>query len=260
MKLILLGTGGFVPTSTAQTACYLLTEAGLLLDAGSGLYRMADYLQGADLDIYLSHAHADHTSGLDYVFGSFFTWDVNKSAQALNEETIANFIERANTARTQTRIHADEATLQVVQAKYANLPFQWRLLQAQELLRGGGRLRSFPLEGGTQGYRLDWSGHAMAYVTDTVADPTAAYVQEIAGVDVLLHDCQGPERQSGLLAKIGHSHLTAVAHVAARAQVKSLVLIHHAPVRQLDYRDEMEQARRIFPALDVGYDGMEIDF
>jgi len=260
MKLVLLGTGGFLPTASAQTACYLLPEAGLLLDAGSGLYRMADYLQGSELDIYLSHAHADHTSGLDYVFASLFTWDVSRSAQPLNEGTISGFIERAVANRTQTRVHADEATLRVVQAKYANPPFQWRLLQAQEPLRGGGLLNSFLLEGGTQGYRLDWPGHAMAYITDTVADPTAAYVEKIAGVDVLLHDCQGPENQSKLLTKIGHSHLMAVAHVAAKACAKRLILIHHAPLTQLDYGDELEQARRIFPALDVGRDGMEINF
>ncbi len=100
----------------------------------------------------------------------------------------------------------------------------------------------------------------MAYITDTVAGPTAAYVEKITGVDMLLHNCQGSERQSGLLTKIGHSHLTAVAHVAARAQAKRLVLIHHAPLAQLDYQIELEQARRIFPALDVGRDGMEIEF
>ncbi len=33
-----------------------------------------------------------------------------------------------------------------------------------------------------------------------------------------------------------------------------------APLAQLDYQDELEQARRIFPTVEVGYDGMEIDF
>lgn len=260
MKLVLLGTGGFLPTETAQTACYWLPEAGLLLDAGSGLYRLAGHLQGSELDIYLSHAHADHTSGLDYVLASFFVWNVSRAAQPLSEETVAGLMEHANAARVQTRIHADEATLQFVQSKYTYLAFQWCPLQFQESLRGGGRLTSFLLEGGTQGFRLDWPDHAMAYITDTVAAPNAAYVEKIVGVDILLHDCQGPEKQSGLLTKIGHSHLTAVAHVAAKARVKRLVLIHHAPLKELDYQDELAQARRIFPALDVGYDGMEIDF
>jgi ribonuclease BN (tRNA processing enzyme) len=249
-----------LPTETAQTACYLLPKAGLLLDAGSGLYRLAEYMQGPELDIYLSHAHADHTSGLDYVFASFFKWEVSQAAQPLNEETIAGFVERASAARVQMRIHADEATLRVVQPKYAHRPFQWRPLESPESVRGGGQLTHFPLEGGTQGYRLDWPGHSMAYITDTVGSPTAAYVEQIAGVDVLLHDCQGPERHAGLLGRIGHSHLTAVVQVAAMARVKRLILIHHAPLKELDYRDELEQARRIFPALEVGYDGMEVDF
>lgn len=260
MRLVLLGSGGFLPTETAQTACYLLPEVGLLLDAGSGLYRLAESMQGPELDIYLSHAHADHTSGLDYVFASFFKWEVNRAAQPLNEATITGLVERAGAARAQTCIHADEATLQVVQSKYAYWPFQWHPLQSPEAVRCGGWLTSFLLEGGTQGYRLDWPGHSLAYITDTVASPTAAYVEKIAGVDVLLHDCQGAERHAGLLTKIGHSHLTAVVQVAARAQVKRLVLIHHAPLKELDYLDALEQARRIFPALDVGYDRMEIEF
>ncbi|HNT74734.1 MAG TPA: MBL fold metallo-hydrolase [Anaerolineae bacterium] len=260
MKLVLLGSGGFLPTETAQTACYWLPEAGLLLDAGSGLYRLADYMQGAELDIYLSHAHADHTSGLDYVFASFFKWEVSRAAQPLSEETITGLVERAHAARAQTRVHADEATLQVVQSKYSHSPFQWHPLQAEETVGGNGQLTHFLMEGGTQGFRLDWPGHALAYITDTVGTPTAAYVEKIAGVDVLLHDCQGAERHAGLQRKIGHSHLTAVVQVAARAQVKRLVLIHQAPLKELDYQDELEQARQTFPAVEAGYDRMEIDF
>lgn len=260
MKLILLGTGGFLPTETAQTACYWLPEAGLLLDAGSGLYRLADDMHGPELDIYLSHAHADHTSGLDYVFASFFKWEVSQAAQPLSEATLAGRLERASAARVQTRIHADEATLQVVQPKYSHLPFQWRPLQAEEPVQGGGQLTHFLMEGGTQGFRLDWPGHALAYITDTVAAPAAAYVEKIAGVDVLLHDCNGPTRMAGLVEKIGHSHPTTAAQVAAQARVKRLILIHHAPLKELDYRDELDRARQIFPAIEVGQDRMEIDF
>jgi ribonuclease Z len=260
VKLVLLGTTCFLPTDTAQTACYLLPEVGLLLDAGSGVYHLPEYLHRLELDIYLSHAHVDHTSGLDHLFASFLKWDVRMSSQPLSEENIEGFIERAQVALKNTRVHADKATLTMVQPKYAEIPLRWFALQPQEPLRSDGRLTHFILENNTIGYRLDWPGHSLAYITDTIARPTATYVDKISGVDVLLHDCCGPDRLSGLLDIIGHSHPTAVAQVAARAQVKRLLLIHHSPLKELCYLDELEQARQIFPQLEVGYDGMEIDF
>lgn len=260
MKLILLGTTGFIPTDTAQTACYLLPEMGILLDAGSGLYRLPAYLPTVPLNIYLSHAHADHTSGLDYVFASYLLSDVKTSPYPLDADHIEGFVERANQFLAQTCIHADETTLAVVKPRYDELPFVWRTLQAQESLPGGGVLTHFWLENPTIGYRLDWPGHSLAYITDTIARPEAAYVAKIAGVDVLLHDCYAPDHLAALADIIGHSHLTAVAQVAARAQVKRLILIHHSPLEALNYTADLEHARQIFPVIEVGYDGMEVDF
>lgn len=43
-----------------------------MFDAGTGVYRTADYLETAELDVYLSHGHADHTWGLAYL--EFMHW------------------------------------------------------------------------------------------------------------------------------------------------------------------------------------------
>jgi ribonuclease BN (tRNA processing enzyme) len=134
------------------------------------------------------------------------------------------------------------------------------VLQTQESLPSNGLLTSFTLENNTIGYRLDWPGHSLAYITDTIARPNASYVDEISGVDVLLHDCGGPDDLSGLMEVIGHSHPTAVAQVAARAQVKRLILIHHSPFEELNYIADLERARQVFPLIEMGHDGMEIDF
>jgi ribonuclease BN (tRNA processing enzyme) len=260
MKLILLGTGGFLPTDAAQTACYFLPEVGVMLDAGHGLYRLPAYLNTRELDIYLSHAHADHTSGLDYVFASYLKADLKASSQELSAENVDGFVRRANESLPQTRIHADEATLAIVRAKYFQFPYDWRSLQARETLPGGGVLTHFELENGVIGYRLDWPGHSLAYVTDTIARPDAAYIGNLAGVDLLLHDCYTPDHLSGLADIIGHSHLSAVMQVSAAAGVKRLVLIHHSPIETLEYSAGLERARQIFAPVEIGFDGMEIDF
>jgi ribonuclease BN (tRNA processing enzyme) len=260
VKIILLGTGGFLPTDSAQTACYFLPEVGVMLDAGSGTFHLPKYLQRPELDIYLSHAHGDHTSGLTYLFAAYLKADWLRRGETLSADNIADFVQRANEALPHTRIHADENTQAFVQPIFAYLPYEWHLLQTQEPLPGGGTLTHFLMDGGTVGFRLDWPGHSLAYITDVVARPDSAYIEKIKGVNLLLHDCNGPDHLSDLTDHIGHSHLSAVLQVAALAQVKRLVLIHSSPIEPLDYSADFESARPLFPATEIGYDGMELDF
>lgn len=260
MKLVLLGTGGFLPTDAAQTACYFLPEVGVMLDAGTGLYRLPYHLQTRELDIYLSHAHGDHTSGLIYLFASYLKADWLRSGQPLDTGNMDGFVERANASLTQTRIHANEETLAIVKPQYFQLPYDWRRLRAQETLPHDGVLTHFMMEGGTVGYRLDWTGHSLAYVTDTTARPDSAYIEKIKGVDLLLHECNGPDHLSDLTEHIGHSHLSAALQAAASANVKRLILIHSSPITSLDYSTGLETARHIFPAVEIGQDGMELHF
>lgn len=260
MKLIILGAGGFLPTDATQTACYFLPEVGIMLDAGSGAYHLAEYLQRPELDIYLSHAHGDHTSGLPHLFASYLKSDWLRRGEALSAENISDFVRRANEALPHTRIHADENTLAFVQPIYAYLPYQWQPLQTVEVLSNGGTLTHFMMEGGTVGYRLDWPGHSLAYITDTIARPDSAYLEHIQGVDLLLHECNGPDHLSMLMERIGHSHLTSALQAATQAQVRRLVLIHSSPIPELDYSADLESVRSIFPNVEIGQDHMEIEF
>jgi ribonuclease Z len=262
MKLVLLGTNGFLPTDQAQTACFMLPEPGILLDAGSGLYRLPAYLQTPALDIYLSHAHGDHTNGLVHLLASYFKKLVLDSPAALDEHNVREFMHRANEALHRTRIHAAPETISELQQQYELYGFDWRPLQAQEPLPGSGRLTYFPLEHGQVcvGYRLDWPGHSLAYVTDTVVRMDAPYIQKISGVDLLLHEANGPDRLPALAERIHHAYPSAAARVAARAGVKRLVLIHKSPIEAIDIHPDLPAARSIFAATEIGEDGMEIDF
>ncbi|MGD2114802.1 MAG: MBL fold metallo-hydrolase, partial [Acidobacteriota bacterium] len=75
MRLIPLGTNGYIPTHGRQTMCFLVRfeDRALLLDAGTGVARLLEprvreLLEGVEqLDVILSHFHLDHVIGLSYL-------------------------------------------------------------------------------------------------------------------------------------------------------------------------------------------------
>jgi ribonuclease Z len=246
MKLVLLGTTGYHPNDRRHTPCMLLPECGVMLDAGTAMYRAPRLLKTPELDIFLTHAHLDHIIGLTYLFDLLFVHPLQR-----------------------VTIHAETAKLEAIQEHlFSELlfpktpPCEFRPLAAEVQLAAGGVLTHFPLRhpGGTVGFRLDWPGHSMAYVTDTVPPPDADYLEKIRGVDLLLHECYFPDSRAEWAAKTGHSCTTPVARLARQAGVKRLVLVHINPLATEDDPVGLEAARAIFPQTDLGEDLMEIEF
>lgn len=246
MRVVLLGSTGYHPNELRHTACVMLPDQGILLDAGTGIFRAGEYLATAELDIFLTHAHLDHVVGLTFLFDVLY-------GRAVDRVTV----------------YAEAAKLQAVREHLLNellfpvpLPCDYRELPAQVPLRGGGTLRHFPLKhpGGAVGFRLDWPGHSLAYVTDTTAEPHADYIQAIQGVDLLIHECYFADEHREQAVLTGHSHTTPVAQVARAAAVGRLVLVHMNPLHNLADPIRLDVARRIFPATDLGYDRMELEF
>jgi ribonuclease BN (tRNA processing enzyme) len=126
----------------------------------------------------------------------------------------------------------------------------------------GGTLDSFPLEhpGGSIGFRLDWPGHSLAYVTDTTADTGADYVNKIRGVGLLVHEAYFTHDASDLPRITGHSSLHSAAAVAAAAQVGRLVLVHINPQIEDDAAFDLQAARTIHPHVELGQDELQLEF
>jgi phosphoribosyl 1,2-cyclic phosphodiesterase len=141
-------------------------------------------------------------------------------------------------------------------------PFESVVLPASIPVSGRGVVTHFPLDhpGGSRGYRLDLPHASIAFVTDTTAQPEAAYVRQIRGVDLLVHECNFMDGQQELSQVTGHSCTTAVAQVAAEAQVEQLVLIHLNPLYDDHDPTGIEAARSVFPHTTVAGDGAVIDF
>jgi ribonuclease Z len=246
MKLVLLGTGGYYPTSRRHTACLMLPEVGVVLDAGSGMCGIDRYLQTQRLDIFVTHAHLDHIVGLT---------------------CLVNLL--PSDVLSQTTVHGDSAKLKAIREHlFADEifpvapPFRFAPLESPIALPGGGRIECFSLvhPGGSNGFRLEWPGHSMAYVTDTTAVAGANYVDRIRGVGLLVHEAYFASDVNSVAANTGHSALQSVVELAAAAHVGRLVIVHIDPQIEDENAFDLSAARRVFANTQIAADGMEVEF
>jgi len=111
---ILLGSGGWMPTSERETAALYLRRGDhvLLVDAGTGLHRLVEHpelLQGAErVDIVLTHFHLDHVIGLSYLPGLAltekpFVWARGKRSTTLRPETFSHGSSALRSSRPRSR-------------------------------------------------------------------------------------------------------------------------------------------------------------
>jgi ribonuclease BN (tRNA processing enzyme) len=246
MKLVLLGTSGYHPTDRRHTACLMLPELGVVFDAGSAMFRVADHLATDTLDVFLSHVHLDHCMGLTFMFHIL-------AARQLERVTVHGEADKLAAIRTHL---FSEALFPV------DPPFELKPLAGPVKLTHGATLTHFPLKhpGGSVGFRIDWPDKSLAYVTDTVAAKDAAYLAAIRGVDLLVHECFFCDDQPEQAELTGHSCLMPVVELAAAAQVKQLVLVHVNPVYPEDECYDLAAARKVFNDITLGTDGMVIEF
>lgn len=247
MQLHFLGTAGFHPNRRRDTACLMLPEAGVILDAGTGLFRARDLIATRTLDIFLTHAHLDHSCGLTYLL------DV-VCDRAIDEVRV----HAAPSIHSAIADHLFAPALFPVQPGFRLVELDGRPVD----LAGGGKLRTFevPHPGGCLGFRLDWPGRSMAYVTDTTASATACYREPIRGVDLLVHECNFPDSMHERAELTGHSCLTPVARLAAEAGAKKTWLVHLNPLDENDELLDLESARSICPGIALAEDGMMVEF
>ena len=246
MKLHFLGTTGYHPNETRQTSCLMLPELGLVFDAGTGLFRARDLLVTTTLDIFLTHAHLDHTIGLTYLF------------DVLHRRSVQQVV-----------VHADSEKLRAIeQHLFSPLLFPIKppcdfrpLVGRSRETKSGATVRWFPLDhpGGSLGYRIEHQGRSLAYVTDTTASPGADYLDAIRDVDVLVHECYFPDGYEDRAALTGHSCATPVAEVAKLANAKRLYLVHLDPLEEETRRIDLDAMRLIFPETHLATDSMAID-
>ncbi len=234
------GVRGSLPTPGPATVRYggnticLEVRCGphlLILDGGSGLRELGGALAASgepvDADILLSHTHFDHICGLPFFRPMFDPgaklriWGGHLAAP----DSIANALRQSWRAPLMPNL--DEAFR-------ADISF--RDFSAGDTLapRPGLRIGTVTLNhpGNAIGYRIEWSGSSICYVTDTEHPAhgfDANLLRFVGGTDIMIYDASFTEDEYRTRAGWGHSTWSAAADLADAANVGQLVLFHHDP-------------------------------
>ena len=114
-------------------------------------------------------------------------------------------------------------------------------------------------------YRVEYHGKTLVYATDVEEQPGgyADVIEFARGADLLIHDAQylHGEYHSKTKSKKGWGHSTVemAAAVAAKAQVKKLVLFHHEPQHDDRAMRRIERlGKKLFAESIVAYQGLEL--
>lgn len=242
MRIVVLGSGGWMPTERRETAATLVRrdDRALLLDAGTGARRLVTdpaLLEGViRLDVVLTHFHLDHVCGLSYLPAlplRAAVWAPGRWLYGSSSEDLLGPLRRAPIS--------------------AFAPEE--LGEVHELTAGDQQIGEFTVAARAQlrhwaptaGLRVE---DELALVTDTAYDPDGVPLAQ--DVRHLLHEAWS----ASAIPRSAEGDATGrdAGRIAAEANAGQLTLIHLSPLCA-DHSAVLDDARAVRPGAQLAEDG-----
>ena len=214
-----------------NTSCLEVTAGGrrLIFDAGTGIRTLGLELgrhAPLDIDIYFTHTHLDHISGLTF-FEPLFE-------RRNSVRMWAGHLEAPYTLKKVVG-HLMQAPLYPVSLEIFQAAVEFKEFKSgQTLTSGTVSMRTAPLNhpNGATGYRIEHGGKSICYITDT--EHREGKRDEIIAdlcrdADVMIYDCSYTDAEYPRYRGWGHSTWQEGARIADTAGVGTLVIFHHDP-------------------------------
>ena len=278
MHIIIWGTRGSVPVSSADTARYggnttcieVRTRNGdcIILDAGTGIRNLGEKLRNEKIKachVCFTHAHWDHVQGLP-----FFT-PLYDEACATTLHGPTNMGQNGVKASLDMVFNGRNFPLHLEQVP-GKLSFH-DFTPGQSFDIGSARVETCATNhpGGCAAYRITADGESFLFTGDheclselPESADTAPLYQLMRNTDILLVDAQYTRAEYARFKNWGHSCQADWPDLAAKAGVKHLIFTHHNPGRtdaDIDnIKGELRQAFNHLPlTLDFAFEGMSFN-
>jgi len=229
----------------------------LILDAGTGLRGLDATLGGAafDADLLMTHTHLDHVSGWPYFRtlsrpeARLVAWSGHLKPPHTPESVLDRFLRDPVTPLRRANLTATVA---------------WRTFTVGETLepRPGIVVRTAALNhpNGATGYRIEYAGRSICYVTDTEhvpGEPDRNVLGLIEGADIVVYDATYTDAEFPKFVTWGHSTWEEGVRLCNAAGVKTYVVFHHDPGHDDDTMDAIAaDLERMRPGSVVAREGM----
>ena len=295
----LLGTSASRPTVERNVASLAIVREGetLLFDCGEGTQRqMMRYgISFALADIFFTHMHADHMLGIIGLFRTLSLqgrtepmrlWGPRGSAALLRQAIALGtdkqpFPLEINEITAETPIarkgysivpydadHKDKIALGYAVVEEIRLgrfnpekareigipegPAWGRIHKGESVTLDDGRvIQPSELVGPTR------AGRRVVFTGDS--RPSEATIEISKGADVLIHEATFADEELPRAIETGHATAREAAEVAAKAEVKRLVLTHLSARYSVNTSELLQQAKEVFPETVVARDGYELE-
>ena len=227
-------------TSSLEVRC---GDRLLLFDAGSGIRYLGNRLGAEapiDADLYFTHTHFDHVCGLPFfrpLFqqqNTFRLWAGHLGNRATLHKVLWEFM---------------MAPLFPVPPEIFRASLSYHDFAAGDTLSPAPdiSLRTVPLNhpDGATGYRIEYAGRSVCYLTDTEHVPGAPdrnILGLIAGADLVIYDCMYTDEEwaNGHVGW-GHSTWQEAVRLCRAADSRRLVVFHHDPDHDDDTLDAIAE-------------------
>jgi phosphoribosyl 1,2-cyclic phosphodiesterase len=263
------GVRGSIACSGPRTARYggntssLEVRCGdelLLFDAGTGMRYLGKTLDDArlDADLFFTHTHFDHICGLPFfrpLFdpqNHFRLWAGHLRGAMTLKRVLAEFM---------------MSPLFPVPPEVFRSSLEYRDFNAGDTLTTlqGVRVRTAALNhpDGATGYRVEYNGRSMCYVSDTEHVPGSLdrnILGLIAGADLVIYDCMYTDDEYRRYVGWGHSTWQEGIRLCKEARARRMVVFHHDPDHDDDILDGIaREVEKALPGSLVAHEGLVLE-
>ena len=246
-----------------NTSCIQLELAGaqVILDAGTGIRGLGRQLleRGLrDATLLLTHVHWDHTGGFPFFQPVF--------SEACALQLMAGGLQSSGGIRVALAGQMAAPHFPVpLDALHAHLEFRDFVAGDSFALSPSVRVETAMLNhpDGATGYRVEYAGKALCYVTDTEhtpGEPDQNVLSLIEGADLVIYDSTYTDAELPAHVGWGHSTWQEGVRLCQQAGAKRLAIFHHDPDHDDAVMDQVEtDARETWSPAFVAREGMQLE-